>query len=1405
MIKEYVYCVKNPMDGSTSCKNPKVIFITGEGQAVPCPENGDGCITITIPDGVNGCVTGEIICEDCGKCPPKPFTICPCDTSADCDQCEKCENGVCVKICDGLCNNGDCVECIYNTDCILGKVCKDGTCQCPAGKNFINERGECVECLSGAQCGKCEVCLQGTCVGKACDASCDPATGDCVECLNSGHCQGRSDGRNCCKGVTCDCCEGYIYNIALNTCVPKPDCILDSDCNSCDICVAGGCQPRVCPDGTICINDKCVEICDCNNPTCDRTSSCVRYNSTTCICSKCEGTCSDSSQCGEGCYCNGGNCVPNPCNKPCLSGADCGPNCGCKDNTCIPCDSLNCANEDCANVDGCKCYGSTCQGDPCSGPCENGSDCGQGCGCKDGNCVSCDKLSCDECASTLGCKCTNDKCVAVPKCNGVCTSSADCGPGCTCYEGNCVSCSSFACNECFNSEDCNCVGGKCEGLDKTCSQTFALTKEECTLKASLSKAQCCNCAELEVKTELTEIRTTTSTILQVPAKDYVFTATLYKGGLPLEAIDFPLFGTIKGEAKYYYIIDGVQYSGSTSSTGSFNGATNKLTFTFTLPSKGYDPKVLSYSFHFTQKTNIELPNQCTYRANNNTLTFKQYDKLNVGLNESGFIKSKDCRAPLFTWYRGTSINNVSEKVHEVYANDGGTYWFNYISDCTEGFCSGYYYSAKTDCGCVSDTLPLQALVCPTDLTGDYNMDKFDYTITNCGTKFTLTDIFNNCPLNGLLNPSCTKCPVSSQVKWILKLYDASGVVDNREFKYNLGSEVIGYTFTSSTPLTKVTLESSQDPNCKYSRTLTPGIPVEVTYDCDTLIMSVATGGDAPIAGCTVELYLSEVSGSPIATTTTNVNGIATIAGMIPNTLYVVKTTCSSCVNETPVTINCCTSGGTDLINPIFNPSTENITVSVLPGASGNVYKYYIDNVLAHTGTSSEVFSNPLANGIYAVKSIDNYGCTAGPINMEVDNCPAVTISIAATYDSTIGTEKVNVTAILGNGLSPYDVKLLNPSNVTVKEQTGVATYPLVFNVNDLADGTYTIKATCANGCIGTTSIVLQKGLACSLNPADINASRPHPSNNSDCAPNVQTKLWINNANAPYTVKSYKDGVIVSTENFIALGDSSSGNILYGATIALNDEYEVSDLPDGLWKFEVTDNRGCTDFVEVNVACTCLVPINLDTQGIVCNGTSHKLVINSVTGGQYPGVYNLKVYEGGDCSVTGLLFIDAAIGSGAVEIPIPAVNQQAAGDQYSVVITSGICETTCITLNSPDCSAVECITDVEAYHRGEIDCAGDPNTGFAKVKLINNSAIPLDYEVWRKASTIVSACPDGINCSTVGYTSVGTGSIAASGGVACIDTIDTDPDGTMCFMAVFSNPADPACQDKCFKTLLNFTI
>ena len=484
--------IKNIRQNGVLCPNPTVAWITQPGIFYPCI--GKDYIEVEVPAGADPRIEFVIQCDDCDACPPEHIVRYMCDTSHDCDDCEICnEHGYCEPLCpDELCIDGTCVDCVDDDDCPSGMICVGGKCICPPTRPYLNRRGECVACLTDAECPKCYHCQGGDCVPLDCgDGVCDPVTGKCVECVTSGDCDGPNE---CCVNNKCECCPGYIWDHTLQQCVARNECYSDSDCAVCEVCVNGSCEPLQVPSGYIAVpvGDECFVLreCECGSGDCPPNHACVDYKDGICVCVDCTDTCTTDNDCGDGCLCaDGGICVPSPC----------------------------------------------------YGKCDNAADCGEGCGCEDGECVPCSKYDCihtsDECEAIPGCDCVGYKCSKTRgDCEGECTSAYDCGEGCGCYNGECYPCSWFDCDddgECDSIPGCKCDGAaNCidddspRGDKDACPETLAITKDEesCDLIATLSGVNGCACSPISLGMYVTKV--------EKPGGDYLdvtFKAELRKG------------------------------------------------------------------------------------------------------------------------------------------------------------------------------------------------------------------------------------------------------------------------------------------------------------------------------------------------------------------------------------------------------------------------------------------------------------------------------------------------------------------------------------------------------------------------------------------------------------------------------------------------------------------------------------------------------------------------------------------------------------------------------------------------------------------------------------------------------------------------------------------------------------
>jgi hypothetical protein len=541
-------CLRNILQGGKTCKNPKITW-TQSGEScllVNCVD--DNCVTVQIPDDCETkCLEFILDCDDCDQCPPVIIRRCLCDALDECPNCEECIDGFCTPIeCpDQVCDpdTGDCVDCVSSGDCPCDQVCINNQCQCADPSQFINDKGCCVDCLSNADCAECENCVGGTCVPVVCpDGICNPANNTCVECLVGGDCSGDNE---CCINNRCACCPGY-YRNSEGDCVELPDCISDGDCPLCFVCVDGECKPLICPVGKVCIDGRCEDECDCWARDCKGNKVCVSNSFGVCYCKDCTGGC--DADCIDPCECIGQNCVAKPCYGPCISGNDCGEGCGCLNGECVPCDSLDC--DICDTSNGCSCLGGVCVDDPCTNFCTSGEDCIGNCGCDIDSyeCVSCESVSCQTNANCPeGCYCDNGVCRKSPCAHVTCDDANDCGQGCGCDNGICVPCSSLNCQtaECANVEGCECnPSGVCVDDNLGCQEIATLTKNgQCELRAELTTG-CCSCSDIfaNVSSEYVGVSNNNA--------EYNVGLTLFKDGSPLNASpniaeDLPISGSVR--------------------------------------------------------------------------------------------------------------------------------------------------------------------------------------------------------------------------------------------------------------------------------------------------------------------------------------------------------------------------------------------------------------------------------------------------------------------------------------------------------------------------------------------------------------------------------------------------------------------------------------------------------------------------------------------------------------------------------------------------------------------------------------------------------------------------------------------------------------------------------------------
>lgn len=1223
-IERFKICLDSLLQGGVACKNPTIKW-TGLGNTeISCPAGTNcNCVEIQVPsDSPKKCFTVQVDCEDCDKCPPVIITKCLCSDNDNCGPCEVCIDGQCVSRCpDRVCDEerNICVDCNNDGECSDGKICNAGRCQCPPERPFQDENGRCVKCKGNGDCPSCTECVDGDCIPKRCGTGeCNPTTGDCVECLSSGNC---TKPNQCCVNGKCTCCDGFIYNPITDTCEEVGECRDDTQCPECYICVNKECLPRICPTGYVCINDKCEKICECSAGPCSKTESCVPYNSELCYCNKCEGDCTTNANCGYGCFCDNGTCKPNPCGVTvCNNANDCGENCGCFGGLCVPCSTFGCTT-DCNQINGCKCLGSNCASDPCTGPCANGADCGPGCGCVDGMCVSCDKLSCTnlDCSNSLGCNCINNQCADVQGCEGPCSIAGDCGIGCTCYQGKCTPCADFTCDDCDNHDGCDCNGNKCGSSEEVpCTEKdLFLTKDDsrCTLEGKLVSDQCCTCEPIEYSVEQTKLL----------GSDFKYSVSLFKNGVKLSDIN------VENED---------QYTGQYKLTVTFSNSPSIVKYKNVVPADlvkdvvEFDPitvptGALGMKATVQISSKLIFASSCEYHKallatfTNNTL---------ASIVKTGDLLSNGCRNPIFTWYKSaTPVFSSTDIFRKVYVplQSGQTY-IDELNNLITEFESFDYYQLEVDCSCdkqISYGSPCEPvrgklIFC--------NPDEFTLLGSDCNKQINIAKastclVNHRGPISWVISIKTVETPTYTAYTTVSDVADGLGWAFPATVLNSTSAITSVKIAISGDICDECTLEYEIEPDtdcCLDQPTLT------IELDCANLgiLATVETYLSIPLAGCVVNLYDTETKTTLLASSITDGSGEVLFSGLsIGETYWVdVPTTPSSCdpyncIDIQSMLIECNECVGKS-VTASYNTVSQilNILLSSIDG--GNTYSYKVDGS-AFTNNTAIV----LSNGVHAIQVTETYPDTSICVwsgNVVIENCAATVLSSAYSWDS--GTELLEITAI-GGGTAPYIVTF-NGVNYT-----GITTGGIDISSVGVPNGLASITITDSNGCYEVFNVLVDRCVGFEGNAVY----------NCDT---LDLLLNWNNGTAPYTYQVKDSDGVTITSNTTGL-----------TTATFN---TTTILPNGDYSLIIRDANGCEDIDEFAVACVCSPAPSFDIFriGTVTGTDPNEFLLSFDVSNLANVVYpiELTVYAGGTACTNDLvtpfsLTIPSAPGTGTVPI------------------------------------------------------------------------------------------------------------------------------------------------------------
>ena len=485
-----------PTTADTSCT--KNVCIPSSGQCAVSPvANG------TICDDGDACTVGDVCVQ--GACNTGAKSVCPCQTSSDCD---KHDDG---DLCNGT------LFCNQNT-----KQCQpdpSGVVTCPTTSDTACGKHVCAP-QSGACVVKPRAAVKQQCIGSGDSKTCKWLAINPKEKPDDGP-FGCEDGDACTKG---DVCEGATCKSGTAACT----CDKDSDCvdEDSDLCTGVAFCDKTDPKKPTCKNNpKTVVSCDKTANTGCLKAMCTPTTGKCTMKPEATGTlCDDGKPCTKGDFCSAGLCTSGTFVCPCSEDADCpdtdADKCTgvsycdksvpgkhvCKANPasavfCAKSDDSACLKNTCDKITG-KCGlkptvdGAKCDDDnPCTaeGTCKGGDCSGLAnvCACQfDADCIA--KDDGDKCNGVPYC----DKSGAKPACKANPASVVFCSPkddsaclknSCDTKTGSCglkANADGIGCDDgdaCTSKDACK--GGKCAGATASCDDGDPCTKDSCDMKA----------------------------------------------------------------------------------------------------------------------------------------------------------------------------------------------------------------------------------------------------------------------------------------------------------------------------------------------------------------------------------------------------------------------------------------------------------------------------------------------------------------------------------------------------------------------------------------------------------------------------------------------------------------------------------------------------------------------------------------------------------------------------------------------------------------------------------------------------------------------------------------------------------------------------------------------------------
>ena len=933
------------------------------------------------------------------------------DLVIDCEDCEACPPQV-KRIC--LCDEqNDCSEC---------EACINGICTPICPEDEFCDNGICKDCLVDGDCQCNKECINGSC-------DCPPdkpfeVNGCCYECE-----EGDTEGCEICVGgrfVPKDCGAFLLNPISCNCeqCLDSGDCTEPNTCcvdGVCGCCpgyyydpVAGGCLPvpscfdgNDCPDCFTCVNGLCQEL------TCP--AGYVRTGIAGNCCAK-ECDCNDP-QCPEGGACveyANGSCYCKPCSGACTSNADCGEGCGCYNGQCAP-----------------KPKG-------CDGACYNANDCAFGCGCLDGECVDCETLGCnnnDDCIRAEGCDCINGNC-GKSDCDSPCIDADDCSYGCGCKNNDCIPCASVPCvNDSHCPEGCNCNGGIC--TPNPCAEVYCITPGDCGEGCGCDKGMCKPCSTLSCASGKCD-----------EVDGCICNGSLCEDDTDDDDCDDDLRIEKLSDCRLKGVLDLEGCCGCPDISLHITTATVGTNLTVT----GQLRKGLTVGSPLLSATGIA--NELPVSGSVNFVARQDEIEVDGGGAPTGITRSTSQTS--LENYAGVDTNNnvfTITPIGSTYTDLGKTWKvihicvaIEHVSTLTfENECTYKFPNREMRCDTNGSAITelTKLVMCKTPL--------FTWSESSDGIAYTPFRLVYSTRVNATSYKDEIGEPEGIEVCKYYKLETDCGC--DRDTFYSCNGDEAPATklvFCQPTDITVTATNCNQD------------IEIAEVQVCDAMI------------GAEYDLYLNGVLEG---TYTVDGDGLLFTGGLVINhtePVFEVKLVfkcdeCAECtiIKAIPLLEDPCGCSGTVLSVAVNAASACSTGISyTITGGTANytaTLKKGVTTIFttSHATNGVKTYNNTLANGTYTLTIVDAFGCekTAGFI---VSSCCQITVT-GLSYDCTTKTISGTINDLNASGTYIVEVG----TNPSFNEGTGAFT-----EVMDLLDGTYSVKVTdsVAGGCFWIGSL-----------------------------------------------------------------------------------------------------------------------------------------------------------------------------------------------------------------------------------------------------------------------------------------------------------------------------------------------